>query len=154
MYIRHYKPADKLTIIELLRYNIPQYFAPEEESSLADYLENHLDLYFVVEDAGKIVGCGGINRSADGKSAVLSWDIIHPDSQGKGVGSALTVFRIQKLKKLDIENIGVRTSQHVYQFYAKMGFELKEILKNYWADGFDLYRMEFNPKSSNKQFQF
>ena len=87
------------------------------------------------------MGCGGFNRTPDGKSGVLSWDIIHPGSQGKGVGSALVQHRINAMRELGVENIGVRTSQHAYKFYEKMGFTLKEVVKDYWAQGFDLYDM-------------
>ena len=34
------------------------------------------------------------------------------------------------------------TSQHAYQFYEKMGFELEKIEKEYWAKNFDLYIMQ------------
>jgi len=40
----------------------------------------------------------------------------------------------------------VRTSQFVYGFYEKHGFELKKVVKNYWAQGFDLYDMEYKEK--------
>ncbi|WP_294822766.1 GNAT family N-acetyltransferase [uncultured Flavobacterium sp.] len=74
---------------------------------------------------------------------MLSWGIIHPDAHGKGIGSALVKFRIAEMQKLGVEEIGVRTSQHVYQFYEKMGFTLKApVVKDYWAEGFDLYEME------------
>lgn len=142
MIIRPYTPADDDAILELLRLNTPRYFAESEEADLLDYLSNHIDHYYIVEIDGSIMGCGGFNRAADGKSGVLSWDIIHPDSQGKGVGSALAQHRIDAMRELGVENIGVRTSQQAYKFYEKMGFILKEFVKDYWAPGFDLYDMD------------
>jgi ribosomal-protein-alanine N-acetyltransferase len=143
MTIRPYSPSDDKSIITLLRLNTPEYFAPEEEADLRDYFANHIDHYFVVEDNGSVIGCGGINFSQDGKKAVLSWDIIHPDYQGKGVGRQLILHRLDTIKQMDgIENISVRTSQLVYKFYEKFGFELKESVKNFWAEGIDMYRME------------
>ena len=89
------------------------------------------------------MGSGGINFSEDGKKAVLSWDIIHPKYQGKGVGRQLTQYRLDVIKTIDgIENTSVRTSQLVYKFYEKFGFELKETVKDFWAEGIDMYRME------------
>lgn len=143
MTIRPYSPLDDESIITLLRLNTPQYFAPEEEADLREYFTNHIDRYFVVEENGNIIGSGGINITNGGKNAALSWDIIHPEYQGKGVGRQLTQYRLDVIKTIDgIENISVRTSQLVYKFYEKFGFKLQEVVKDYWAEGIDIYRME------------
>lgn len=143
MHIRPYTPSDKNSLLELLRLNTPKYFAPEEKLDFIDYLENHIELYFIIEDDKRILGCGGLNFADNGKAAVLSWDIIHPDSQGKGVGSQLTHHRINIARQLpDVEKIRVRTSQLVYSFYEKFGFALKQTVKDYWAPGLDMYFME------------
>lgn len=147
MTIRHYSNSDNPALLELLRLNTPKYFAESEKADLIDYLDNHIDHYYVVEVDGTIMGCGGFNRTRDGRRGMLSWDIIHPDAQGKGIGSALVKFRIAEMQKLGVEEIGVRTSQHVCQFYEKMGFKLKStVVKDYWAEGFDLYEMEIENK--------
>lgn len=145
--IRPYIPTDREKLIELLRLNTPAYFAPEEEEDFREYLDHHLDQYFVVEDMNRIVGCGGINFAEDRKSVRISWDIIHPAAQGKGWGSKLTKYRIDKIREYpEVEVIIVRTTQLVYPFYERSGFELKEVVKDYWAEGFDLYRMEIQLK--------
>ncbi|MDQ3191018.1 MAG: GNAT family N-acetyltransferase, partial [Bacteroidota bacterium] len=73
-----------------------------------------------------------------------SWDILDPNYQNKGLGSLLLKFRIEKLKEFkSLKRITVRTSQFAYKFYEKNGFELKEIIKDYWAIGFDLYNMNY-----------
>ena len=69
-------------------------------------------------------------------------DIFHPDYQGKSLGTKLLKHRIDKLKSIKtIQIITVRTSQVAYKFYEKQGFELFEIKKDFWADGFDMYNM-------------
>lgn len=142
MTIRPYSPDDDESIITMLRLNTPKYFSPDEEKDLTNYLANHIDHYYVVEIDTKIMGCGGFNISPDGNKGVLSWDIIHPDAQGNGAGSALAKYRIKEMQNLGVAKIGVRTTQLVFKFYEKMGFSLQEIVKNYWAEGFDLYDME------------
>ena len=143
MIIRLYTPTDDENIISLLRLNTPKYFAPEEEQDLRDYFADHIDHYYVVEDNGTIIGSGGFNLTNEGKNAAISWDIIHPDYQGKGVGRLLTQYRIDRIKEIEtVENISVRTSQLAFKFYEKFGFVLKEIAKDYWAEGIDMYRME------------
>lgn len=141
--IREYTPADKENVLALLRLNIPKYFAPKEEKDLADYLENERESYFVMELNGALLGCGGFNISDDGTTGKISWDFFHPAHQGKGLGARLLRFRIEKLKEYpSIKTISVRTSQLAYRFYQKQGFEIRETVNDYWAEGFDMIRME------------
>ncbi|MBL6447817.1 GNAT family N-acetyltransferase [Fulvivirga sp. 29W222] len=141
--IRPYKDTDKEELIKLMRLNTPQYFDPSEESEFASYLENELESYYVVEENGEIVGCGGINYFPDEHTARISWDMIHPESQGKGIGKKLALFRIDEIKRNEnIKKIVVRTTQLVYPFYQKAGFALEKTEKDFWAPGYDLYQMK------------
>jgi [ribosomal protein S18]-alanine N-acetyltransferase len=141
--IRPYIPTDKEAVMELLYLNMPKYFAREEEADLLHYLVREAEHYFVVETEGRIVASGGYNFSEDGTTGKISWDIVHPDFQGKGVGRLLTEFRMEKLRTYDrVRLLSVRTSQMAFRFYEKLGFELKEVVTDYWAVGLDLYRME------------
>jgi len=141
--IRKYYAADFAAVIDLLRLNTPHYFEHAEEADLIRYLQTEVNHYFVYELSGQIVGCGGINFGFDGgKTARLSWDIVHPLKQGEGIGKKLTAYRIEQIVKEDIvERICVRTTQMAYQFYEKLGFVLQRIERDYWAKGFDLYEM-------------
>lgn len=143
MTIRKYNPTDKPQLIELLRLNTPEYFSPNEEKDLVKYLDKDSENYYVLEIDNKILGCGGFNLWNDGEIARISWDIIHPDSQGKGIGTELTAYRIQKIKEIEsVKTIVVRTSQLVYKFYEKFGLEIREVVKDYWDEGFDLYLLD------------
>lgn len=141
--IRPYTPADLNAVLDLLKLNTPEYFHPSEEKDFIDYLNHKIDAYFVVEDQGNIVGCGGYNLGFnEGKTARISWDMIHPNAQGAGVGSFLTNYRIETLKRqTGVEKIVVRTSQLAYLFYAKFEFKLDSIIEDYWSHGYHLYEM-------------
>ena len=144
--IRPYTPDDKPTLVALLQLNIPTYFAPEEKTDFENYLDKKIDLYYVVEFNNEIIGCGGINLAENGTVGKISWDVFHPQFQGKGFGGQLLQYRINVLrKKPQIHKITVRTSQVAYRFYEKMGFETTEIINDYWVKGFDLYSMEYAP---------
>jgi ribosomal protein S18 acetylase RimI-like enzyme len=92
-----------------------------------------------------LIGAGGINFTPDGTQARLSWDFLHPDFQRQGMGKKLTLHRIREIKKNPaIRSISVRTSQLAYAFYQKLGFELQKIVKDFWAEGFDLYEMKLD----------
>jgi [ribosomal protein S18]-alanine N-acetyltransferase len=143
MIIRNYTPDDFSSVINLLRLNTPKYFAPSEEKQLIRYLNFELDHYYVAEEDGKVIACGGLNRSEEPSVIKISWDIVHPDKHGKRIGSELTKFRLNKAREINgIKTVCVRTSQHTNGFYEKMGFETKDIVKDYWSKGFDLYLME------------
>jgi len=142
--IREYSILDKPDVMNLIRLNTPKYFAPDEEADLSNYLDNERELYFVLLFDGEIVGCGGINFADNNTTGKISWDILHPDHQGKSLGTKLLKYRIEKLKSIEsIKRITVRTSQVAYRFYEKQGFELNQIVKDFWASGFDMYGMEY-----------
>ena len=141
--IRPYTEIDQNRILAIFQLNTPEFFSREEESDLIQYLKSETEDYFVIEDEGQVIGCGGINYENDFTMGVISWDIIHPEYQGKGVGVQLLKHRLDLLKSnTSIQKIIVRTSQIVFRFYEKAGFELKEVKTDYWAKGFDLYHME------------
>lgn len=142
--IRPYQPSDQEALLEILKLHTPEFFDPSEEEDFINYLNHELDQYFVVVDQDKVIGGGGFNRGFDdGSSARISWDLIHPDYRGKGIGSELLNYRIEKLKKLpELEKIVVRTTQLSHPFYHRGGFELKSVEEDFWADGYDLYLME------------
>jgi len=151
--IRNYTKKDKSTLIELLRQNTPEYFDPSEEIEFINYLDHEVEDYFVYELDFKIIGAGGINYFLEEKSARISWDMVDSKSQGKGIGKKLTQHRINHLKRnTEVEIIRVRTSQHAYKFYEKMGFELEKIEKEYWAKNFDLYLMRM--KNETRTYPF
>jgi ribosomal-protein-alanine N-acetyltransferase len=150
MIIRKFTGDDRESVLKLLRLNTPTYFAPEEEADLIYYFDYHAADYYIVEVAGEVVGAGGINFTEEGKLAKISWDIIHPDFQRTGVGSALTSFRIKNIREVPgVKTIAVRTTQHAYPFYEKFGLKIREIVKDYWAEGFDLYRMDSSIEQVN-----
>lgn len=139
-----YKSSDKTALLTLIDLNTPEYFAPSEKSDFDLYLDNAIELYYVIRFEDIIVGCGGINFQNNKSVGVISWDIIHPEYQGKSFGKQLLEFRLAELKKIEsVLKIIVRTSQSTSVFYQKQGFEVKEIVPNYWAEGFDLYLMVY-----------
>ena len=144
--IRPYQPSDKEALFKILRLHTPEFFDPSEEEDFRNYLDNELDQYFVVEENDQVIGGGGFNRGFDeGSSARISWDLIHPDYRGKGIGSDLLNFRIDKLRQINsLEKIVVRTTQLSNPFYHRGGFELKSVEEDFWADGYDLYLMEMS----------
>jgi ribosomal-protein-alanine N-acetyltransferase len=89
----------------------------------------------------KIVGAGGYNILE--KEGRISWYFIHPDYHAQGIGKALVQHSLSELRQNEeIDRIIVRTSQHAWRFFEKMGFELQKTEQDFWAPGMDLYQME------------
>src|SRR5699024_2402076 len=96
--IREYESKDKNEVIHLIRLNTPKYFATGEEEDLNEYLEIKRELYYVLLSNEKIVGCGGINFAEKKTIGKISWDIFHPEYQGKSLGTRLLNYRIERLR--------------------------------------------------------
>lgn len=146
--IRTYNASDKERIIELLDQNTPEYFDPSEKDHLVNYLAFEIEDYFVFELDGKVVGCGGVNFGFDnGRAARISWDIVSKEHHGHGIGRRLVQHRIEHIKtKPEVKKIVVRTTQLVYKFYEKQGFEMEMEKKNFWAKDLHLYQLVINLK--------
>lgn len=141
--IRAFKINDIQALLALFDRNVPSYFDLSEREDFQRYLEKEVEDYYVIEYEGNIIGCGGINYNLVEMKAIISWDIIHPDYHGKGFGRKLIDYRLNHIQNnSNIKIIIVRTSQFTYEFYKKMGFELKETQKDFWAEGIDLFYME------------
>jgi ribosomal-protein-alanine N-acetyltransferase len=140
--IRPFQPLDTQKVLGLFDQNCPQYFDASEKEGLLHYLQSEREDYFVLEENGVLLGCGGINYEYDKQTAIISWDIVDGNHHGKGLGKQLLQFRINHINSnTAIRSILVRTSQHTHKFYEKLGFKLEEVIKDYWAKGFDLYQM-------------
>lgn len=138
--IRSYNHQDKPQVIHLFQLNTPQYFGVEEQADLEHYLDHEIDGFFVYEFDDKIVGAGGYNITpTDGR---LSWYFTNPAYQGKGIGKALVEYALSELKLKNPPKIIVRTSQLADKFFAKFGFVLQKVEKDYWSKGLDLHQME------------
>jgi [ribosomal protein S18]-alanine N-acetyltransferase len=144
MVIREYNKGDNEQLISLLRLNTPVYFASSEVQDYVFFLDNFIQNYFVAEMYSIILGAGGFNfKAGNPEVAHISWDFVHPDYHGKGIGSRLLNHRLEVIRAIPgVEVISVRTSQLAFQFYLKAGFVTKETIPGFWAKGLDLVKME------------
>lgn len=141
MLIRTYTNTDSPFVLQLLQLNTPVAFAPEELADFQHYLSTEKEDYFVVELNDQLVTCGGINYFQKEGHARISWDMVHPEHQGKGIGKELLHYRLERIEQQGIQAVQVRTSQFAEAFYARAGFKTKEITPDYWSVGYDLYDM-------------
>ena len=97
--------------------------------------------YFVWKNDNIITGLVGLHRYRWGppENVWLSWFAVHPDHQGRGIGSALISFIENKAKeigykKIFIETYGEETFAKARKFYEKKGFCKVGEINNYLTD--------------------
>jgi N-acetylglutamate synthase-like GNAT family acetyltransferase len=143
MMIRPFQVTDTAPLLQLFRWNTPEYFGEEEVAHFEIYLASQPTDFFVMELDKVIVGCAGYSYQEAILTGQVSWFVFHPEYQGQGLGTKILNFCLAQLKKEQkMQKIIVRTSQLVEGFFSKAGFKTTYKEKDYWAPGYDLYVME------------
>lgn len=133
MKIREYITADRDACIEMLKSNIPKFFLPKEVKDYEDFLDTMaLGTYWVLENKGSIIACGGIGaRESEGR---LHFGLVEKSWHRKGVGSVLLKFRLAKLvQNSNVKAISLDTTQYNPEFFSKFGFQETSIQENYYG---------------------
>ena len=143
MRVLRYDKIHKESCIDVFVSNLGKYFAPQEQNEFMAFLDNLDDSceYFVFIEGNKVVACGGLaNEQSCG---VLCWGMVHRDYHNQGLGKALTLLRLERLKAQDdIKVIKIETSQHTQGFYARQGFKVTHTDKDGFGQGIDCVAME------------
>ncbi|EDM36208.1 acetyltransferase, GNAT family protein [Pedobacter sp. BAL39] len=147
MDIIKYTPAFRARCIVIFKSNQPKFFAEEELQLFADFLDHDIDdNYYLIQEEGEVVGCGGIFLDQQSDEVGLSWGMVHADFHKKGIGKALTLFRLDVMKhQFPDRTYKVDTSQFTAGFYKGLGFDTIAIVPNGFAKGLDKYVMKMTP---------
>jgi ribosomal protein S18 acetylase RimI-like enzyme len=141
-YIRRYINADRDACLAIFGSNTPTFFRAHEQPGFASFLEQHGDRYFVMDDAGSIVACGGWGwKIEEPRVARLCWGMVHRDSQRQGIGTLLLAHRLEEIAKHDLDEVEVNTSQHAAAFFAHAGFVEVAVQTDFYGPGLHGLRM-------------
>ena len=148
--IRPYLESDLAACLSLFGSNCPPYFDPSERADYAQFLSDPDDRgsYFVLELGGEVLACGGIFVKPDGVGG-LSWGMVRQDRHRQGLGTRLTDFRLEQLRRLPGVRPGVRevqidTSQHTEAYYARHGFVVTSRREDGFAPGLHEIKMSLH----------
>lgn len=144
MKYEQYIPDYKEACMTVFKSNVPKYFLSDEISEFDDWLETgDLEHYYVIKDSrDEIIGCGGIYIDHQKKKGGFTWGMIHADLQGRNIGKAFSLFRIDLIKKLCDYDQHLVTTQHTAGFYSKLGFEVEKTIPDFYGPGMDKYIMK------------
>lgn len=129
--------------IDVFKSNIPKYFADHELGEFEEWLDKgQTENYYVVLNDTEVIGCGGIYIDPERNKAGFAWGMIHSDYHKKGIGKEFSLFRIARIRAISNYDIFLVTSQHTFEFYRKLGFEVLSIEENGFCEGMDKYDMK------------
>jgi amino-acid N-acetyltransferase len=86
--------------------------------TLPEICENIRD-FVVVEDDGRIIGCGGLHLYGPHLAEVRSI-AVYPDVKGKGAGRALIDELLKQAERQEVTSVCLFT--RIPEFFARMGF--------------------------------
>lgn len=158
MIFHRYQPSHQDDCLRIYDSNCPKYFLPEERPDFVAWLNKHeAQPFWVVEHEGSIIGCGGVFLSqpsdpVDFADEVgFAWGMVERSRHRQGFGKALTQHRLHYLNQHHPNRpIVLRTSQHVYPFFQKLGFVVHQMLPNGFGQNMDKYIMVHQPHSTSK----
>ena len=138
---RPYREADREDCLSLFDANCPTFFLPNERREYQQFLDHVPDGYEVCEIGERVVAAFGlISRGNAGLS--LNWIMLHPESQGIGIGSAIMKRIIALGRATPSKRIDIAASQKSAPFFARFGAVAAARTKDGWGPGMDRVDME------------
>ena len=135
---RPYTAADRAGCLAVFDSNVPKFFRDHERAAFESFIDAGEHPYFVLQDASRIIGCGGYGQREGSELADLCWGMVTQSEHGKRLGELLLLGRLKAIAQSNSAT-GVRlaTSQHTVGFYLRYGFTVKSHKPNGFADGLD-----------------
>lgn len=134
--IRPIQPADDAALGQLIRSVLAEFKANKPGTVYFDESTNHLSVlfegpssaYWVVEEAGKVIGGGGVFPTpglAAGTCELVKL-YLYPEARGRGLGKAVIEQCFETAKTLGFEQMYLESMpelNHAVSMYERLGFE-------------------------------
>ncbi len=138
---RLYTPSDREACLGIFDDNCPEYFAVNERSDYAEFLDNCPQGYEVCVMNGEVIGAYGLCGDSE-HCRNLNWILISPNTQGLGVGREFMSRAIHCAKDLNVAQINIAASHLSAPFFAKYGAEEVSEIPDGWGIGMHRIDME------------
>lgn len=141
-----YAPEHRAGCLDVFDSNVPEFFSESEREDFCNFLDRLPGRYgVVIDDTGRIVGCGGIAASrTDPRAADLTWGMIHRALHRSGIGRILTRERLAWVAEMpEVAVVQLNTSHLTEGFYEKFGFRTVKRITNGYREGLDRCDMEW-----------
>ena len=122
MEVRAYSPNDRAACLGLFDSNRPHYFTDEERGQFEAFLAAPSGSYYVLENDGDLLGCGGFVSESEVGLVKLIWGLVRHDLHRRGLGKFLLFYRLREIGKLaGMTMVRVETAQQTVGFFEKAG---------------------------------
>ena len=138
---RQYRPADQDSCLALFDANCPASFAPNERTDYLAFLQDDPAGYEVCLLDGRLAGAFGLCPCAPGEGS-LNWILLFPQMQGRGPGSAIVAYVLEKARSSGVLFLRIAASHKSAPFFARFGAEAVAETPNGWGPGMHRIDME------------
>jgi ribosomal-protein-alanine N-acetyltransferase len=142
--IRLLKPSDLPRILEIERASFGE--DAYDRNLFADFYRKCGDLFLVAVRGARVCGymvtCSG-GRTASGRAELVSV-AVDPRHREHGVASALMASTLRRLRRRGVVRFSLMvkvTNRAAIRFYERYGFNRSRIVRGYYEDGADGWRM-------------
>ena len=141
---RPFEAGDRAACLALFDENSPEYFAPNERTDFAAFLDRSGEDYVVYVFGGRVAGGYGLCLEAKGVMS-LRWLLIARATQKQGVGRRIMNRVLGALRALKAGRLEIAASQKSAAFFAKFGARELRTTPDGWGPGMHRVDMELTP---------
>jgi len=124
MAFRRFEAGDLPSCVELYALNERGRFPDGIMEQYRNSLAAQKSYYLVCEKDGRIVASGGVSYWIREDMAVLCFGLVHPDFQGRGIGTALLLARLALLNPSRATyRVLIFGVERAIKFYRRCGFQ-------------------------------
>ena len=124
--VRRYKPTDFDACEEIFILNEPGRFPQNGLPAFTEFLQNPTHFIIVAEDAGKVLGCGGLSYSdgyLEGGTAFLVFGLVHPEHHRRGIGTVMLLVRLAQLRlRTNTCPVLIFSVPASFKYFVRFGF--------------------------------
>ncbi|KIP67337.1 acetyltransferase [Vibrio harveyi] len=136
---KYYQSGDREDCLDVFDENCPEFFAPNERSDYADFLDSSPEGYEVCMLGGDIIGAVGLSGE-ESQNQSINWIMISPKAQGLGIGSIFMKRAINLANERGLGHIKIAASHLSAPFFCKYGAVSIGEVKDGW--GPDMHRID------------
>lgn len=144
--IRAYRRNDQDACVAIFESNTPDYFDPHDRADLIAFLDDLPGPYYVwvAPDSG-VMACGGYYVEAGGRTAGLTWGMVHRQLHRLGIGRRMLEYRLAVIRTSStIKTVRARTTQVTEPFFRRCGFISSQRREGGFGPGLDFVELELD----------